>query len=177
MQESRICKQENVWSQISQYFAVCVSGWMPGGCTILELRGCFHWMQYASFWLAICVILPCNMRHITLQYASYQAPICHLWHPKRWLLRLRSIFSGCRKCLFTTFSLVEWRKMLMSFCQNNSHFFFRVLLLISYLSFHELENWRIILQSHSRQSRRLRQTIPKTHFWIHEILWFKFRMY
>ena len=70
---------------------------------------------------AICVILARNMRHITLQYASYQAPICHLWHPKRWLLRLRSIFSGCRKCLFTTFSLVEWRKMLMVFCQNNSH--------------------------------------------------------
>ena len=80
-------------------------------------------MQYAAFCLAICVILVCNMRHITLQYASYQAPICHLWHPKRWLLRLRSIFSGCRKCLFTTFSLVEWRKMLMVFCQNNSHFF------------------------------------------------------
>ena len=99
-------------------------------------------MQYAAFCLAICVILVCNMRHITLQYASYQAPICHLWHPKRWLLRLRSIFSGCRKCLFATFPLVECRKMLIMFCQNNSHFiFFRGLLLISYFSYHELENY------------------------------------
>ena len=28
-------------------------------------------LQSASYYLAICVILPCNLRHITLQSASY----------------------------------------------------------------------------------------------------------
>ena len=136
-------------------------------------RLCSFWAKVVILLDAICGILPRNMRHIGVQYASYYPAICVIsgtnmpsmtskemaFAAPKHLFRLQKVsfrdFSSCRMPKKVDDVLSKYFTLF---------FFFRGLLLISYLSFHELENWRIILQSHSRQSRRLRQTIPKTHF-------------
>ena len=97
------------------------------------LKAHFLWMQYASFWWAICVILVRNLRHIAKQSAANQAPICRIWHPKCWSVTLRITIFCCQNLLFAAFSPVECPKRLMMFCQDNS----QIILKKQYPSSHE----------------------------------------